>query len=58
MTKGLNKKIFSLTLFAALSAPAFGVYSQIPGGSSARDIPTAFSFLRKRWTFRKTLKLT
>jgi membrane-bound lytic murein transglycosylase D len=30
-----------VTLFGALVVPAVSVYGQIPGGSSARDIPTA-----------------
>ncbi len=41
MPSSLPTSIARLTLFAALVVPAVGVYGQIPGGSSARDIPTA-----------------
>ena len=37
----LPKIIVRLTLLTVLLIPAVGVYGQIPGGSSARDIPTA-----------------
>jgi len=41
MTTSRLTLIARITLFAVLVAPAAGVYGQIPGGSSARDIPTA-----------------
>lgn len=41
MTTSRLNLIARTTLFAVLVAPAAGVYGQIPGGSSARDIPTA-----------------
>jgi len=37
----LPKVIARLTLLAALLVPAVSAFGQIPGGSSARDIPTA-----------------
>jgi membrane-bound lytic murein transglycosylase D len=41
MPSSLPTFIARLTLFAALVVPAVSVYGQIPGGSSARDIPNA-----------------
>jgi membrane-bound lytic murein transglycosylase D len=41
MTTSRLTLIARITLFAVLVAPAASVYGQIPGGSSARDIPTA-----------------
>ena len=41
MPSSLPTFIARITLFAALVVPAVSVYGQIPGGSSARDIPNA-----------------
>ncbi len=41
MPSSLPTSIARITLFAALVVPAVSVYAQIPGGSSARDIPNA-----------------
>ena len=41
MTTSRLTLIARITLFTVLVAPAASVFGQIPGGSSARDIPTA-----------------
>lgn len=41
MTTSRPTLVARITLFAVLVAPTVSVYGQIPGGSSARDIPTA-----------------